>query len=270
MDLQLAGKKALITGSTSGIGEAIAHSLAREGASVVVHGRSQERAQAVRSAIVSFGGIAEIVLGDLSVADEIVHVAAEACDRFGGIDIVINNSGGTVNSDGATDWLASPVSDWARCFQNNVMAAVHLIHLLAPAMRERGWGRIIQIASVVATSPANSNADYAASKAAMVNLTLSLARSLSRTGVTVNAISPGMIQTPAIDSWLALIGEENGWGDDQEKSVEAALNIYPQLVGRLGQPRDIANMAAYLSSPVADFISGSNVHVDGGVSTSMG
>ena len=270
MDLRLTGKRALVTGSTSGIGEGIAHALAREGASVVVHGRSDAKAKAVKAAIVAEGGICEIVLGDLSVAQDAERVALEANDLLGGIDILVNNSGGMIGQDGATDWFGSPVDDWAQSYRSNVLAAVRLIHLLTPGMRERGWGRIVQIGSVVATDPSNATADYSASKAAMVNLTLSLSKALRGSGVTANAISPGMIQTPAIDQWLRSIGDENGWGNDEAKSIEVALNLYPQSVTRLGQPQDIGNMAAYLCSPLADFITGTNMHVDGGVTSNMG
>lgn len=270
MDLQLTGKRALVTGSTSGIGEGIAHALAREGVSVVVHGRSDAKAQAVKAAIIAEGGICETVLGDLSIAQDAERVAREAKALLGGIDILVNNSGGMIGQDGAMDWFGSPIDDWARSYQSNVLAAVRLIHLLAPDMRGRGWGRIVQIGSVVATDPSNATGDYSASKAAMVNLTLSLSKALRGSGVTVNAISPGMIQTPAIDQWLRSIGDENGWGDDEAKSIEVALSIYPQSVARLGQPQDIGNMAAFLCSPAADFITGTNMHVDGGVTSNMG
>lgn len=270
MDLQLTGKSALVTGSTSGIGEGIAHALAREGAKVIVHGRSGDRAQAVKAAIIANGGVCEVVLGDLSVAEDAERVAQESLAMMGGIDILINNSGGMVGQDGALDWFGSPVDDWSRSYQSNVLAAVRLIHRLVPGMRERGWGRIVQIGSVVATDPSDATGDYSASKAAMVNLALSLSKALRGTGITVNAISPGMIQTPAIDQWLRSIGDEHGWGDDEAKSIEVALRIYPQSVDRLGQPRDIGNMAAFLCSPVADFITGANMHVDGGVTANMG
>lgn len=269
MDLQLKGKRALVTGSTSGIGEGIAHALAMEGASVIIHGRSGDRAQAVQAAIIADGGLCETVLGDLSIAQEAERVAREVLVR-GDVDILINNSGGMVGQDGAMDWFGSPVDDWSKSYQSNVLAAVRLIHLLAPGMRARGWGRIIQIGSVVATDPSNATGDYSASKAAMVNLTLSLSKALRGSGITVNAISPGMIQTPAIDQWLRSIGDERGWGDDQAKSVAVALEIYPQSVDRLGQPRDIGVMAAFLCSPVADFVTGTNMHVDGGVTANMG
>ncbi|MFQ3894812.1 SDR family NAD(P)-dependent oxidoreductase [Sphingobium sp. R-7] len=270
MDLELRGRRALVTGSTSGIGEGIARTLTAEGAAVIIHGRSLDRAKALREAVVSAGGRCEIVLGDLSSPQEVERVAQEATEAFGGIDILINNSGGMVSQAGAQSWFGAPLSDWMHSYQSNVIAAVHLIHLLTPGMRERGWGRIVQIGSVVATDPAESTADYAASKAAMVNLTLSLSKALSRTGITVNAISPGMIQTPAIDSWLRSIGEEHGWGDDEARSIEVALGIYPQSVARLGQPHDIGSMAAFLCSTAADFITGSNMHVDGGVTANMG
>lgn len=269
MDLQLKGKRALVTGSTSGIGEGIAHALAMEGASVIIHGRSGDRAQAVQAAIFAAGGLCETVLGDLSIAREAERVAQEVL-AHGEVDILINNSGGMIGQDGAMDWFGSPVDDWAKSYESNVLAAVRLIHLMAPGMRARGWGRIIQIGSVVATDPSNATGDYSASKAAMVNLTLSLSKALRGSGITVNAISPGMIQTPAIDQWLRSIGDERGWGDDQAKSVAVALEIYPQSVDRLGQPRDIGVMAAFLCSPVADFVTGTNMHVDGGVTANMG
>lgn len=269
MDLQLEGKRALVTGSTSGIGVGIAHALARDGACVIIHGRSEDRARAVQAAIVAEGGHCDIVLGDLSVVHEAERVAQEA-SAPGTVDILINNSGGMIGQSGAVDWFGSPVSDWADSYRSNVLAAVSLIHLLAPGMRARGWGRIIQMGSVVATHPSNATGDYSASKAALVNLTMSLSKALAGSGVTVNAISPGMIQTPAIDQWLRSIGDERGWGDDQAKSVAVALQIYPQSVNRLGQPRDIGAMAAFLCSPVADFITGANMHVDGGVTASMG
>lgn len=269
MDLQLKGRRALVTGSTSGIGEGIAHALAMEGASVIIHGRSGDRAQAVQAAIFAAGGLCETVLGDLSIAREAERVAQEVL-AHGEVDILINNSGGMIGQDGAMDWFGSPVDDWAKSYESNVLAAVRLIHLMAPGMRARGWGRIIQICSVVATDPSNATGDYSASKAAMVNLTLSLSKALRGSGITVNAISPGMIQTPAIDQWLRSIGDERGWGDDQAKSVAVALEIYPQSVDRLGQPRDIGVMAAFLCSPVADFVTGTNMHVDGGVTANMG
>lgn len=270
MNLELTGKSALVTGSTSGIGEGIAHALAKEGVKVIVHGRSRDRAEAVKAAIIANGGVCEVVLGDLAIAQENERVAHESLTLTGGIDILINNSGGMVGQNGALDWFGSPVDDWSLSYQSNVLAAVRLIHLLVPGMRERGWGRIIQIGSVVATDPSDATGDYSASKAAMVNLALSLSKALRGTGITANAISPGMIQTPAIDHWLRSIGDEHGWGDDEAKSIDVALRIYPQSVARLGQPRDIGNMAAFLSSPVADFITGTNMHVDGGVTSNMG
>lgn len=260
----------LVTGSTSGIGEAILRSLAEEGASVIVHGRSRERAEAVQSSILASGATCKVVLGDISIGAEAERVASEALAAFGGVDILINNSGGMISQNGATDWFGAELDDWANSYRSNVIAAVQLIRSLTPGMRERGWGRIVQIGSVVATNPTEAPAEYAASKAAIVNLTLSLSKALGQTGITVNAISPGLTQTPAIDAWLRSIGEERGWGDDEGRSIEVALGLYPQSVARLGQPRDIGNMAAFLCSPLADFITGANMHVDGGVTTNMG
>ena len=269
MDLALLQKRALVTGSTSGIGAAIAKALAREGATVVINGRSRERAENVKAEIEQIGGRAEVSIGDISRAVDVAMLARDSIGKLGGIDILVNNAGGMNSQAGAVNWFDVPADEWLESYNANAVAAVRLIHLLTPQMRNRGWGRIIQIGSVVASAPSDGTPDYSASKAAMVNLTVGLSKALTRTGITVNSVSPGMINTPAIDEWLRSIGQEQGWGDDREKSVEFALRLFPQTVDRLGQTSDIANVVAFLCSPLADFINGTNIHVDGGVNPSI-
>ena len=268
MDLGLSGKTALVTGSTSGIGEAVAKSLAREGVAVAIHGRSQERAEKVKADIEQNGGRAEIALGDIFKAEGAERVVQDSLAKLGHIDILVNNAGGMSSQAGAVNWFSVPPEEWSASYESNAILAVRLIHLLSPQMRERQWGRIIQIASIVASAPSDGTPDYSAAKAAMLNITLGASKALSRTGVTVNAISPGIIQTPAIDEWLLAIGCERGWGEDRAKSIEFALSLYPQTVERMGQPEDIGSAAAFLCSPLADFINGTNIHVDGGVNPS--
>lgn len=269
MDLGIAQKRALVTGSTSGIGAGIARALAKEGVIVVINGRSRERAEKVKAEIEESGGRAEISVADIGQSAEAALLVRDALDKLGGVDILINNAGGMSSQAGAVNWFDVSPDEWLDSYNSNAVAAVRLIHLLSSQMRDRGWGRIIQIGSVVASAPSDGTPDYSAAKAAMVNLTLGAAKALGRTGVTVNSVSPGMINTPAIDEWLESIGKEQGWGGDRGKSLEFALKLYPQTVNRLGEISDIANVVTFLCSPLADFINGTNIHVDGGVNPSI-
>jgi len=266
MDLQLTGKRALVTGSSSGIGAGIAEELAREGALVVVHGRNRDRAEAVAQGIRDSGGQVALAIGDLSTDEGADVVTAAALEAFGGIDILINNAGGRSGGD-ASDWMGVSVADWADTYQKNTIASVRMIHRLAPAMKERGWGRLIQFASSAANSPSNIIGHYAASKAAIINLTVSLSKAFANTGVTANTVSPGMIATPSVDEWFDQIAAEKGWdGPDAPRRAEAWAmeNIVHQTVSRVGRVRDISSLTAYLCSPLADFINGANFRSDGG------
>lgn len=208
MDMQLAGKRALVTGSSSGIGAEIARCLAREGVRVVVHGRDAARAQAVREEIMAAGGEAAMTLGGLTSDLSATSVIDVASDAFGGIDILVNNAGGAV-SPGNRTWFDASLEDWAESYRYNTLAAVRLIKAFVPAMRERGWGRVIQISSRNAISPHAQFGDYGAAKAAVNNMTLSLSKALAGTGVTANGIMPGLIYTPQLNGWFLATAEQH-------------------------------------------------------------
>lgn len=268
MDLDLSGKRALVTGSSSGIGIAIAEALAREGAAVVITGRDRDRATAVAQRIAASGAQVATVCGDLSTDDGAKEVADAALAALGGIDILVNNAGGA-SPDSGTNWFASAFSDWAATYERNVLAAVRLIHAFAPGMKERGWGRIINIGTAAAITPTSGQADYGPAKAAMLNMSLGLSKALKRTGVTSNTISPGMIRTPGLMRVLADMAEKRGWGDDLAQAEDYIAKGGGQTVQRIGEVEDIAYAVTMLASPRADFINGANFHVDGGISPSL-
>ncbi len=261
MDLQLAGKRALITGSSGGIGAGIARILAQEGVYVAIHGRDEARAAQIAGEITEQGGKASLAIGDLATDEGAERVAQAAMTTLGGVDMVINNVGIYVNH----GWLEATPEDWARLYNANVLSTVRLIRLLVPQMKESRWGRIIQVASGEAVAPFAFMPDYAATKAAMVNLTVSLAKDLSATGITVNTVSPGIIVTEPLKQFYHEMAATHGWGTEWAEIERAVLReIWPNLVGRLGNIEDVAFLVAFLVSPRADFITGANYRVEGG------
>ncbi|MCB2073111.1 MAG: SDR family NAD(P)-dependent oxidoreductase [Novosphingobium sp.] len=267
MDLQLNGKRALVTGSSSGIGRGIATTLAREGATVVVHGRNRERTEETAAAIREAGGIAHLAFGDLATDEGAAQVAEAVAAQTGGVDILVNNIGGTESYGGQMlSWFEISPDQWAATLQQNLVSAVRMVQAFVPAMREEGWGRVINISSGGGASPPESVPDYCAAKAGLNNLTVSLSKVLARTGVTVNTVSPGCTRTDMFERNLERMAEENGWPDDYE-SREARfmdLGIFPCVSERYGRPEDVGTLVAFLASPHSAFVNGANYRIDGG------
>jgi len=267
MDLELTGRRALVTGSSSGIGAGVAKVLAQEGAEVVVHGRDVDRAQAVAKALTERGARAAVAIGDLSTDEGAEAVAKAALEAFGGIDILVNNAGGS--SKGETSWFKVPAQSWVDVYQANTLAAVRLIHALVPGMRERGWGRIINIGSAAAVTPTSGQPEYGPAKAALINMSLGLSKTLRNSGVTSNVVSPGMIRTEGLEKGMALLAEKRGFGLDAEKGIEIMLKGIGQTVDRIGEVDDVGYAVTMLASPRSDFINGTNLHIDGGISPAV-
>ncbi|MGY4537085.1 3-oxoacyl-[acyl-carrier protein] reductase [Mucilaginibacter sp. UYNi724] len=265
MDLQLKGKRALITGSSAGLGEAIARLLAAEGAEVIIHGRNEERAAAVAKSINDTRGRAIYVLGDLST-DEGADAVANSALAVGPIDVLVNNAGAYT----PRPWLQVSVDDWRDSYNVNVLAYVRMIHRLLPAMKTLGWGRMVQIGSSGGIEPFALQPDYLAATAARHNLTVSLARELKGTGITSNTVAPGPMLVENTRNMLMNMAGQYGWGDNWADIERNAVEQFVQNdVGRFGKPEEVAAAVAYLSGPMADYVTGALLRVDGGHTRSV-
>jgi 3-oxoacyl-[acyl-carrier protein] reductase len=266
MDLRLKGKSALVTGSTSGIGRAIATTLGQEGVAVVVNGRDARRAEDTANTITKAGGRAEVAVGDLMIEDDANAVISKVQSMLGAIDILVNVTGGTVR-DG---WRTTTVNDWVDTFNLNVVSAVRFINAFVQNMREQAWGRIIQIGSAAGSNPPAEMALYGAAKGALVNLTVSLAKDLAETGVTANVISPGPTLTEGWRRFALNFANAEGMADDFD-AARTALLAGPLRMpsNRLAEPEEVAALVAFVASPLSASINGANLRIDGGFTPSV-
>ncbi len=242
--MRLQGKTALVTGSTSGIGQAIAEAFAREGACVIVSGRNVQRGKAVVETIQAAGGTAAFVGADLTTKAEADRLAREASEAFGPIDILVNNAG--IYAFGPTAQTDEATFD--AHFATNVKSPFYLTAALAPHMAERGSGKVINITTVVAYIGEPGMALYGATKAALALLTKSWATEFGPSGVNVNAIAPGPTRTPGTE----VLGE----------ALDQSASTLPAR--RVASPSEIAEAAVYLASDGANFVHGVTLPVDGG------
>lgn len=263
MDLGLAGRIALVTGSYRGTGSAIASMLAREGAAVGIHGFEPGQAAPLVDTLAAEGcEVAEIV-GDITTDDGGEEVAEQMNDRFGRCDVLVNNYG---VAEGRR-WLDTPTDDWVSIYQKNVLSGVRLVHAFVPGMRERGWGRVIWLGTVGSTRPGPRMPNYYASKAVLPNVCVSLAKDLARTGITVNLVSPGIIATKEIEAMFRKRARERGWGDDWEEiQRRGAQELFDNPSGRIADVDEVASLVAFVASERAGYINGTQLRIDGGAS----
>ena len=258
MDLKLENKRVLVTGSTGGIGAGIARRFAEEGATVVINGRRADAAEQMATAIREAGGKAVIALGDLSKDEDVANILARINAELGGIDILVNNA---ASGEHQND-METPAAGWMNSYNSNVLSMVRLIQKLLPAMQEQGWGRIINISSGAATKPSPGMGVYSTTKAAINNLTVTLAQGMSNDNVTINAVSPGAVFTPETGEYFV----EHGLAADANE----ARAVMDKMAGdgvpfnRAAEVDEIANVVLFLASPLASYIHGANIRVDGG------
>jgi 3-oxoacyl-[acyl-carrier protein] reductase len=262
MDLKLKGRRALVTGSSSGIGEGVARMLAEEGCAVIVHGRNRERAEKIAADIKAAG----VAIGDLSTDEGAAAVHAAARSALGAnIEILVNNAGGSSTGNTTKAPVEISMADWISNYHANALSSVRLCRLAVPDMVAAQFGRIINVSSAVAVQPNNLGSDYSVAKAALNNFTVSLAGSLKGVGVTVNTVSPGIIMVDG----LIRFGRKKYGGPDmtieqitKRLAADKVFDLPP--AGRLGTPTDLALVICMLASPLSGFVTGANYRVDGG------
>ena len=255
----LAGKTALVTGSTSGIGLAFAHALAAEGANLVINGFGDAAAiESERTALAAASGAGALYSNaDLTRVDAIEAMMAAAANAFGGVDILINNAG-MQHVAPVEDF---PTAKWDLIIALNLTAAFHTTRLAVPHMRGRGWGRIIQTASAHSLVGSPLKSAYVAAKHGLAGFTKSVALELATAGVTVNCISPGYVWTPLVEGQIPDTMAARGMTRDQ---VIADVLLAKQPTKQFVTPEQVAAMALFLCSDAAAAITGANLSVDGG------
>ncbi|MEQ3337060.1 3-oxoacyl-[acyl-carrier-protein] reductase [Clostridium butyricum] len=243
----LKGKCALVTGASRGIGKAIALKLASLGANLVLNYRSSEQeALEVEKQVKDMGVDAISVKGDISKLEDVETLVSTAKEKFGAIDIMVNNAGITKD----TLILRMKEEDFDTVIDVNLKGVFNCLKTITPVMVRQKYGKIINLSSVVGISGNAGQVNYSASKAGVIGMTKSLAKEVGSRGINVNAVAPGFIETDMTD----VLGDK--YKDEIKKNIP---------LKKLGKPEDVANVVAFLASENSDYITGQVIHVDGGM-----
>lgn len=257
MDLGLNQRVALVTGASQGIGKAIAAKLAQEGASVVLTARGEDRLNQVVSEIRAAGGKAVGIAADVSKKEDCERLIQYTVDTYGKIDILINNAGTSATG----EFEAASDDIWQADFDLKLFAAIRLSRLAIPFMKKQNWGRIINLTNIGAKQPAAKSMPTTVTRAAGLALTKALSKEFAPNNILVNSICIGLIKA----------------GQHETKAVKAGIpveQLYETLgknvpLGRVGRAEEVANVAAFLSSEAASYVTGSSINLDGGTSGVM-
>lgn len=249
MDLQLNGKVALVTGSDRRTGEIIADTLANEGARVVYHSNDS----AMDKELCVVGDVASEA-GCAAVIDGLAKLKLQP-------DILVNNYG----TADMHSWDNSDEAKWLEMYQINVLSAARMAQALYPAMKEKNWGRIVNLGTIGSHQPNNIMPAYYAAKGALATMGASLAKELGGTGITVNTVAPGLIRTEQVEEGFRKRAAKHGWGDDWNEIVSQVVKRdYPNPCGRIAEREEVADLVAFICSDRAAFINGQNIRIDGG------
>jgi NAD(P)-dependent dehydrogenase (short-subunit alcohol dehydrogenase family) len=262
VDLQLTGKLALVTGSTAGIGLAIATTLVREGARVIINGRSKASVDAV---VASHGsgavGNLQGFAGDLSVAS----CAEQLVREYPGVQILVNNLG--IFEPKPFEEISD--GDWLRFFEVNVLSGIRLARLVLPSMKRANWGRIIFISSESSVQIPSEMIHYGVTKTAQLAVSRGLAETLAGTAITVNSILPGPTKSRGVTDFVDSLAKATGKSfADFEKEFFQKMRP-SSLIKRFADPAEVASLVAYIASPLASATTGAALRVDGGVIRSV-
>ena len=262
MDLRLNGKRALVTGSTAGIGYAIAEGLAQEGAEVIVNGRNAERVAKVTADLIHATDTKAIgIAADLGSAEGVERLVNEA----GRVDILVNNVGIF------TPIPFTEISDdaWHEIFNINVMSGVRLSRALVRGMVGRGWGRIVFISSESGVQIPAEMVHYGVTKTAQLALSRGIAESVAGTGVTVNAVLPGPTRSEGVEEFVDKLASDHGVDLESFKRDFVRTMRPSSLIGRFAEPKEVANLVVFLCGEGSSAITGTSLRVDGGVVRSI-
>jgi 3-oxoacyl-[acyl-carrier protein] reductase len=260
VDLGLEGRACAVTGASRGIGREVARSLCAEGASVLLVARSEAGLREAATELDGLSGRTEVLVMDVTDAAAGERIVEAAADAFGALDVLVNNAG-------TSRWRALedvPEEDWQEAWELNVMAPLRAMRAAIPAMRERGWGRIVNVASTAGKRPSAMMPEYSVAKAAELSLSRLFADRYASDGVLVNAVCPGPTKS---ELWMGPGGlldqsREAGGHDSREEALEASGAKRP--IGRLAEVREIADAIVFLCSERASYVAGAAWSVDGG------
>jgi NAD(P)-dependent dehydrogenase (short-subunit alcohol dehydrogenase family) len=258
MDLGLEGRVCVVTGASRGIGLEVARMLCAEDARVLLVARDTARLEAAAAECRAVGGETAVLAVDVTADDAGERMASAARDAFGDPDVLVNNAG-TARS---RDLDEVPEADWYAAWELNVMAPMRAMRAVAPRMAERGWGRIVNVASSAAKRPSANMPEYSVAKAAELSLSRLFADRYASRGVLVNAVCPG---PTASELWMAdggLLDQSRAEGQDREEALDAAAAKRP--IGRLAEVGEVAAAIVFLCSERAGYVAGSAWSVDGG------
>jgi NAD(P)-dependent dehydrogenase (short-subunit alcohol dehydrogenase family) len=259
MHIDLTGKRAVVSGSTAGIGLGIAKGLAAAGAHVVVNGRTKERVEKAIAEIHStvFNASLSGVAADLATGEGAASFTAQIKDA----DILVNNVGTTAMK----PFIELTDEDWAWLFELNVMSGVRLTRRYLPGMVERGWGRVVFISSESALNIPKEMIHYGMTKTAQLAVSRGVAESVAGTGVTVNAVLPGPTRSEILQNWLEPMVKQTGKSLEEVEQDFLSANRPTSIIKRLASTEEVANMVVYVCSQQASATTGAALRVDGGV-----